>query len=142
MEGKKGNTLEKGRKGEALAGEFLKREGFRIFHTNWRTGHKELDIVAGKDGCIHFVEVRSRSRGSVVSPEWTVDRYKQRKIMAAARAYMAKYHITDEARFDVIAIVLGTGGTDYQDYELTYIYDFMRKSCPLMLFLKKNLFFK
>jgi len=41
--------------------------------------------------------------------------------MAAARAYMAKYHITDEARFDVIAIVLGTGGTDYQDYELTYI---------------------
>ncbi|HBG53527.1 MAG TPA: endonuclease, partial [Rikenellaceae bacterium] len=76
MEGKRRDTLKTGRRGEKLAVDYLASKGFQIFHTNWRTGHKELDIVAGKDETIHFVEVRSRSRGSIVSPEQTVNRSK------------------------------------------------------------------
>jgi len=124
MEGKQRDTLKTGSIGEKLAVNFLINKGFRIFHTNWRTGHKELDIVAGKNGTIHFVEVRSRSRGSIVSPEQTVNRSKQRMVMAAARIYMTRYQIRAEARFDVIAIVLGperTAGSP--DYEVKYIPD-------------------
>ena len=123
MEGKRRDTLKTGRRGEKLAVDYLASKGFRIFHTNWRTGHKELDIVAGKDETIHFVEVRSRSRGSIVSPEQTVNRSKQRMVMAAARIYMARYHIWAEARFDVIAIVLGPERREDTDYELKYIPD-------------------
>ncbi|HHV04158.1 MAG: YraN family protein [Bacteroidales bacterium] len=121
MKGRKRDTWQTGRKGEILAGNFLKRKGFRILHTNWRTGHKELDIVADKADKIHFIEVRSRSRIDVVSPEQTIDRIKQQMVMAAARNYMARYHIRAEAQFDVIAIVFGPAGTDDPNYELKYI---------------------
>ncbi len=85
MEGRKRNTLLTGRKGEELAIHFLKQKGFTILDTNWRAGHKELDIVARREERIHFVEVRSRSATAVVAPEATIDRSKQRKVMAAAR---------------------------------------------------------
>ncbi|MDD2538620.1 MAG: YraN family protein [Bacteroidales bacterium] len=123
MEGRKRNTLLTGRKGEELAIHFLKQKGFTILDTNWRAGHKELDIVARREERIHFVEVRSRSATAVVAPEATIDRSKQRKVMAAARAYMAKYRITEEVRFDVIAIVFGPGGIYVPDYDLEYIPD-------------------
>jgi putative endonuclease len=121
MKGRKRDTLSTGRMGEALAVKFLKQGGFRIFHTNWRTGHKELDIVAGKEAIVHFVEVRSRSNAGVVSPAQTVGWSKQRLVMAAARAYMARYRIQAEVQFDVISIVFGPGGIEDPDYTLEYI---------------------
>jgi len=121
MKGRKKDTLSTGRMGETLAVKFLNKEGFRVFHTNWRAGHKELDIVAGKKDRIHFVEVRSRSSADVVSPAQTVGWSKQRLVMSAARAYMARYRIQAEAQFDVISIVFGTGGIGDPDYTLEYI---------------------
>ncbi len=121
MKGRKKDTLSTGRRGETLAVKFLNKEGFRVFHTNWRAGHKELDIVAGKKDRIHFVEVRSRSSADVVSPAQTVGWSKQRLVMSAARAYMARYRIQAEAQFDVISIVFGPGGIGDPDYTLEYI---------------------
>jgi putative endonuclease len=121
MKGRKRDTLSTGRKGEALAVEFLKKEGFRVFHTNWRTDHKELDIIAERNDMIHFVEVRSLSSADRVSPAQTVGWSKQRLVIAAARAYMARYRIQAEAQFDVISIVFGPGGVEDPDYTLEYI---------------------
>jgi putative endonuclease len=121
MKGRKRDTLSTGRMGEVLAVKFLEKQGFRIFHTNWRTGHKELDIIAGKGEMIHFVEVRSRSSADIVSPAQTVGKSKQRLLMAAARAYMARYRIQAEAQFDVISIIFGPGGIGDPDYTLEYI---------------------
>ena len=120
MKGRR-DTLSTGRKGEALAAEFLIKKGFRVYHTNLRAGHKELDIVAGKENRVHFVEVRSRSNADTVSPAETVGWSKQRLVMAAARAYMARYRINAEAQFDVISIVYGPGGIEDPDYTLEYI---------------------
>ena len=120
MKGRR-DTLSTGRKGEALAAEFLIKKGLRVYHTNWRAGHKELDIVAGKENRVHFVEVRSRSSADVVSPAQTVGWSKQRLVMSAARAYMARYRIQAEAQFDVISIVFGPGGIGDPDYTLEYI---------------------
>ena len=41
---------ELGKEGELLAANHLQSEGYVIRHRNWRCGHKELDIVAEKDG--------------------------------------------------------------------------------------------
>ena len=48
MEGKKGNTLEKGRKGEALAGEFLKREGLYKGPRRIEISKENIEIIIGR----------------------------------------------------------------------------------------------
>ena len=50
---------ELGKEGELLAANHLQSEGYVIRHRNWRCGHKELDIVAEKDGTLVFVEVKT-----------------------------------------------------------------------------------
>ena len=51
---------ELGKEGELLAANHLQSEGYVIRHRDWRCGHKELDIVAEKDGTLVFVEVKTR----------------------------------------------------------------------------------
>lgn len=56
------STTTIGRQAETAAAEFLRRQGYEILETNWRTRWCEIDIVARKDGCVHFVEVKFRSK--------------------------------------------------------------------------------
>ena len=54
-----------GRAAEDAAAKFLKNKGYKIREQNWRTRWCEIDIVAEKDNCIYFVEVKYRQ-----SDEW------------------------------------------------------------------------
>lgn len=54
------STTETGRKAEAAARVYLEMRGFKIIEQNWRRPRCEIDIVAEKDGVIHFVEVKYR----------------------------------------------------------------------------------
>jgi putative endonuclease len=49
-----------GRKAEAAARVYLDMRGFKIIEQNWRRPRAEIDIIAEKDGIIHFVEVKYR----------------------------------------------------------------------------------
>lgn len=57
--GKKKITL--GREGEELACKYLIKQGHKIMERNYYSLWGELDIVSFKDGCIYFVEVKTRS---------------------------------------------------------------------------------
>lgn len=59
---------ELGKEGELLAANHLQSEGYVIRHRNWRCGHKELDIVAEKDGTLVFVEVKTRKERFIRTP--------------------------------------------------------------------------
>jgi Holliday junction resolvase-like predicted endonuclease len=53
-------TTSIGRAAEQAAGEELTRRGYEIAAFNWRTRTCEIDIVAKRDNCVHFVEVKYR----------------------------------------------------------------------------------
>ena len=49
-----------GAKAEKFASEYLKKRGFTIIDTNWKTRTCEIDIVARKSKRLYFVEVKYR----------------------------------------------------------------------------------
>lgn len=97
-------NVRRGRRGERSAARFLKRNGFRIWDKNWRHGRYELDIVAEKQGCVAFVEVRGRTLKSLQSGFDSVVSKKKRAIKYAACAYRRSHPAIKTYRFDVISI--------------------------------------
>jgi putative endonuclease len=56
------NSTEIGRKAEAAARVYLEMRGFKIIEQNWRRPRAEIDIIAQKDGVVHFIEVKYRAK--------------------------------------------------------------------------------
>lgn len=54
------SSTETGRKAELAAKVYLEMRGYEIIEQNWRRPRCEIDIIARKDGVIHFVEVKYR----------------------------------------------------------------------------------
>ena len=98
-----------GIKGEEIAADYLRLKGYTILDTNWRSGHKEIDIIARFKETIIFVEVKSRSNDFYGKPQDAVDWKKMRNLIYAADAYLRYYAIDLPVRFDVITI---TGSID------------------------------
>jgi putative endonuclease len=95
-----------GQKGENAAAEFLEKAGYKIRHRNWKSGKRELDIVAENDDFIVFGEVKTRTDDHWMDPRNSITREKQRSMIYSADGYIQKYNINKESRFDVI-IVMG-----------------------------------
>jgi putative endonuclease len=89
-----------------VAAEELTRLGLRILARNYACRRGEVDLVADEDGCLCFVEVRSRRAGSTVSPAESVNRPKQRRVVAAAKHYLARLGEARPVRFDVASVFL------------------------------------
>jgi putative endonuclease len=94
-----------GKEGEERAIAFAKANGYRILHTNWRFGKKELDIVATKDNMLVVFEVKTRWGDYWEEPKEAVNRRKQKIMVEAADAYVDKFNIDLEVQFDIISIV-------------------------------------
>lgn len=94
-----------GQKGEDIAASYLINKGYKILHRNWKSGRKELDIVAEKDDYVVFVEVKTRTYDLNVPPDSPVKFEKEKSMIFAANSYIQKYNITKEGRFDVIKII-------------------------------------
>ncbi len=100
--------LNQGRKFENLAAEFYLQQGFKILERNWRSGHKELDIIVSRDDLVVFVEVKSTFSKKFGHPAEWVDRKKARNLIEAANRYIAEKDVTDsDLRFDVVTFVDG-----------------------------------
>lgn len=55
------SSTDTGRQAEKAAGVYLEMRGYKIIERNWRRPRCEIDIIAEKDGVIHFVEVKYRA---------------------------------------------------------------------------------
>ena len=101
--------------GEDAAARYLCSLGHRILHRGWRSRHLEVDIVSHTQGCLHFVEVKTRS-GRDFRPSDAVDGRKKRNLLNAARAYLASNPTMDEVHFDVVAVYFGADGGAIIEY--------------------------
>jgi putative endonuclease len=97
---------EKGRKGELLASEWLQGKGYVILHRNWRHARFEIDIIATKDGVLHFIEVKTRTSSRYGHPEDQVDKKKLRHMIDAGEEFIYQNKGWKKIRFDILAINL------------------------------------
>src|SRR4051812_26879208 len=95
-----------GVKGEQTAADFLLNKGYAILHRNWRSGHKEVDIIAFKDNILVIVEIKTRSSIAFAFPEEAVNKKKQSLLKLAAEAFMDANHQYVNCRFDIISIII------------------------------------
>ena len=107
---------EVGARAEALAARFLESSGYRIVHRNYLIKAGEIDLVAhAPDGTLCFVEVRMRTGADHGTPAETVGAAKQRRVIAAARHYLAaRVRGEPPCRFDVVAITASGDRTSVQ----------------------------
>lgn len=107
------DTARTGARGEEIARTHLEKGGYRILERNFRCKGGEVDIVARspRDGCLVFVEVKTRRGLTYGPPQLAVTPFKQRQISKAALTWLSKNKLHDRtARFDVIAILLKEDG--------------------------------
>ena len=97
-----------GRAGEKRAIDFIKKKGFKILETNYKTVFGEIDIIAEEKGVFVLIEVKTRSSDNYGNPCEAVDKRKQEKYYKTATYYLQKAKKIDaECRFDVIEIENG-----------------------------------
>lgn len=94
-----------GIKGEEVAADYLKQNGYKILFRNFTYGRNEIDIIAENNEFIVFVEVKTRADNPLVPPSNSVTVSKQRSIIWAAEGYVKRFGITKESRFDVITVI-------------------------------------
>jgi len=107
MTTKNKNTL--GEQGELIASKRLEELGYEIINKNWRFKHKEIDIIAQKDGKIVFVEVKTRSNLFFEPPTQAITLRKQRFLIEAANQYLIQNNIALESRYDVVSVIIQNG---------------------------------
>ena len=77
--------------GEALAKEFLKKQGYKIIAERYRTAFGEVDLVALLDGVVLFAEVKSRTGPDFGDPLEAVTPTKIRHFQRAASGFLIEF---------------------------------------------------
>jgi len=91
--------------GERAAAGHLHRLGYRIIATNHTNAAGEIDIIAEHNGLIVFVEVKTRTPRSWLSPESAVDNEKRGRIIRASRVYLSGFRSPSPARYDIVSVL-------------------------------------
>lgn len=103
--------LRTGRRGEEDAYFYLRRRGYIMIASNYRSPHHrgELDLVGWDGDILCFVEVKTRTTRAVKPAEAAVDRDKQRDLWLVARDFLRHMPASCQWRFDVVAVYYDRG---------------------------------
>lgn len=102
-----------GFRGEELAVQHLKRQGYKILERNFRTKFGELDIICQRAGTLIFVEVKTLVENELgFEPELHFTREKMQRLKKAVQLYLAQNKLTNrDFQLDLIALELNAQGT-------------------------------
>jgi putative endonuclease len=96
-----------GRRGERLAGWWLRLKGWRILDRRVRTAAGEVDLIARKGSLVAFVEVKTRATAAEL--DHAIDERRLARVAAAAEMLMPRYAgAGDDIRVDVILLAPGS----------------------------------
>ncbi|MGZ8375687.1 MAG: YraN family protein [Gemmatirosa sp.] len=101
--------------GERIAARWLVRRGWTILAHRFRSGHRDLDLVARQGDLVAFVEVKARRGLAFGDPIEAVRWRKQRELVRSASVWIDRHGEPGYAyRFDVVGVLLppleGLGG--------------------------------
>ena len=100
-----------GKIGEEIAVKYLKKEGYYIVERNYRNKFGEIDIIASKNNCTIFVEVKSRSSENYIALVNTLYKKQISHLKRAAIYYFAEKNIhMGSIRFDLIGLKIDPAG--------------------------------
>ena len=110
-------SISLGERGEALAADFLIKNGYRLIVANFKvpvgrnskgvqvTG--EIDLIALDGETLCFVEVKTRRSDEFTPIITAVDIRKQRQITRTAKVYRRIFGVREmEYRFDVVTVLM------------------------------------
>lgn len=97
-----------GQSAEDQACAALERRGLRLVTRNYRVRGGEIDLILrAADGTLVFVEVRARSHADYGGAAGSIHAAKRRRIVLAARHYLARLPEEPVCRFDVVTLEQG-----------------------------------
>jgi len=100
-------TNQFGELGERIAARYLERSGWLIVARRFRSGRRDIDLIAQRGDLIAFVEVKARSGDDFGDPVEAVNHRKQRELTKSAQTWIDRHGRTGEAyRFDVMGILV------------------------------------
>ncbi|PIQ69915.1 hypothetical protein COS55_03240 [Candidatus Shapirobacteria bacterium CG03_land_8_20_14_0_80_40_19] len=106
----KNQNYKKGKLGEQIARDYLIKKGYRIIRQNFQTRFGELDIVAGKDNLLIFIEVKLKVEADFGRPEEMITQKKLRQVKNTAEMFLMqeKTYLSNfkQYRIDAICIIL------------------------------------
>lgn len=95
-----------GDRGEEFAVKMLENTGYEIMEKNYWTKMGEADIIARKDGCLHFIEVKTRTSFDYGYPSDSITEEKKRSMRRVAEQYLNQRRMYwKDVSFDVYEIV-------------------------------------
>ncbi len=106
------NTKSKGNLSESVVCDFLVSKGYEILDRNYLRKWGELDIVAIKEGSLHFIEVKSdfrKNQNDGYRAEELMHNLKQRRLRRMVATYLEdkKYGLDYPFVFDLAIVSFG-----------------------------------
>lgn len=99
-----------GDRGEDLAADFFLARGYAIVGRNWRCRAGEIDLVAEKDGVLHFIEVKTRRTREFGYPEEAITPRKLKHLRLAIETFLQSADPQPhDFQADALAIMLVPG---------------------------------
>jgi len=116
------NNKQFGYLGEKIGKFYLQINQFQILKCNFMCRFGEIDIIAKKNNCIHFIEVKTRKNRRIEARE-AIDYNKEEHIWKTAEYFMYINKIKNiEIQFDAIEIYINEN-----NLEINYIHKIIEK---------------
>ena len=92
-----------GKKGEKIARIYLERLKYKFITANFRTRWGEIDLIMKKNNQVVFVEVKTRTVGNIIAPNYMLSEHKLRRLERAVDIYTRQNNVKDW-RFMLVSI--------------------------------------
>ena len=95
-----------GKQAEAIAANYLSKQGIKIIERNFHCRFGEIDLIGLTDQYLVFIEVRYRKDEHYMTVFETIDKHKCRKLVTTSEYYLNSHRKYQDmtCRYDVIGI--------------------------------------